>query len=82
VLLYLMVAERDAEIVADRGLNGRVLPEQWHQICIALERDVRTTGFSRAVCSAIASIGDLLREHFPEDQSPNELPDNVIIRRR
>jgi uncharacterized membrane protein len=82
VLLYLMVAERDAEIVADRGLNGKVRPEQWQEICTSLERDVHTHGFSRAVCAAITSIGNLVRTHFPGDSSPNELPDDVIIRGR
>lgn len=82
VLLYLMVAERDAEIVADRGLNGKIRPEQWQEICAVLERDVHAHGFSRAVCGAVSAIGDMLREHFPGDTSPNELADDVIIRGR
>lgn len=81
VLLYLMVAERDAEIVADRGLNGKVSPEQWHAICTALEGDVRTHGFAHAVCTAVSSIGSRLREHFPGEGAPNELPDEAVIRR-
>ncbi len=80
VLLYLMLAERDAEIVADRGLNGRVSPEQWQEVCANLERDVRAHGFSRAVCSAVSAIGARLREHFPSDENANELPDDVVIR--
>jgi uncharacterized membrane protein len=81
VLLYLMVAERDAEIVADRGLNDKMTPEQWHQICLALERDVETLGFTHAVCVAISSIGKRLREHFSSEGAPNELSDDVIIRK-
>ena len=80
VLLYLMVAERDAEIVADRGLNGKVSPEQWHAICTSLERDVHTHGFAQAVCAAISSIGTRLREYFPAEEAPNELPDDAVIR--
>lgn len=80
VLLYLMVAERDAEIVADRGLNHKVTPEQWHEICVALEQGVRTIGFTQAVCAAVSSIGRRLREHFPSEGAPNELPDGVVIR--
>jgi uncharacterized membrane protein len=81
VLLYLMIAERDAEIVADRGLNTKVSSEQWHAICSDLERDVKTSGFTHAVCSAVSSIGRLLREHFPAEGAPNELSDDVVIRR-
>jgi uncharacterized membrane protein len=80
VLLYLLVAERDAEIVADRGLNNKVTADQWHTICAALEQHVETIGFSRAVCAAVSSIGSRLREHFPVDGAPNELPDGVVIR--
>ena len=82
VLLYLMIAERDAEIVADRGLNTKVTSEQWHAICADLEREVKASGFTRAVCSAVSSIGHLLREHFPAEDAPNELSDDVVIRRR
>jgi uncharacterized membrane protein len=81
VLLYLMVAERDAEIVADRGLNTKITSEQWHEICAALERDVGIRGFTHAVCAAVSCIGVLLREHFPSEEAPNELPDDVIIRK-
>lgn len=80
VLLYLMIAEGEAEIVADRGLNDKITPEQWHQIYLALERDVETLGFTRAVCAAISCIGSRLRERFPSAEAPNELPDDVIIR--
>lgn len=80
VLLYLMIAERDAEIVADRGLNSKITSEQWHEICAALERDVKMYGFAGAVCSAVSSIGTLLREHFPSEHAVNELADDVVIR--
>jgi len=80
VLLYLMVAERDAEIVADRGLNDRVSTQEWQGICSALERDVATLGFARAVCSAVDSIGSRLREHFPSERGTNELSDEAVIK--
>jgi uncharacterized membrane protein len=82
VLLYLMVANRDAEIVADRGLNGKVSPDQWHEICVALDRNVEGHGFTHAICVAVSSIGRHLREHFPSDGGDNELPDDAVIRVR
>jgi uncharacterized membrane protein len=75
-----MVAERDAEIVADRGLNGKVSPDQWHAICVALERDVAIQGLVPAVCAAVITVGDLVRKHYPSDDSVNELSDDAIIR--
>ena len=33
VLIYLLMAEHDVEIVADRGIASRVSPEEWETIC-------------------------------------------------
>jgi uncharacterized membrane protein len=37
VLIYLLLAERDVEIVADRGFNGKVSAEEWEQVCRGME---------------------------------------------
>jgi len=37
VLLYVLLAERNIEIVADRGFAGRVLPGEWESICAEME---------------------------------------------
>jgi uncharacterized membrane protein len=80
VLLYLLVAERDAEVVADRGLNALVPHERWEEICQLLEREVSQHGFVHAVCDAVRAIGDVLRSAFPADTQVNELPDDVVVR--
>lgn len=80
VLLYLMVAERNAEIVADRGLNGLVTRDQWEAICLTLERECAAQGFTVALCKAIAGIGELLRAVCPSQGNVNELPDDALIR--
>jgi uncharacterized membrane protein len=33
VLLYLLLAERNVEIVADRGFNGKVTAAEWEDVC-------------------------------------------------
>ena len=38
VLLYLLLAERDVEIVADRGLQRQVTREVWKRVCRAMEK--------------------------------------------
>ena len=38
VLIYLSWADRDVEIVADRGYNDRVSAQQWADICATMER--------------------------------------------
>ena len=41
VLLYLLLADHRIEIVADRGFNGRVSPEQWRGACLLIEERLR-----------------------------------------
>jgi uncharacterized membrane protein len=80
VLLYLLVAERDAEIVADRGLNGKVSPEEWSAVCRGLEYEVKRVGFVPALIATIESISTLLERAFPGGEGRGELPDEVILR--
>src|SRR3990172_5975031 len=37
VLIYLLLADRDVEIVADRGIHARVGPAAWETICHDME---------------------------------------------
>ena len=83
VLLYLLVAERDAEIVADRGLNRKVTCVEWESVCQKLEVAVRAGGLVAGVEAAVAEIAELLRREFPlpdSDTHKNEFSDDVVIR--
>jgi uncharacterized membrane protein len=83
VLLYLLVAERNAEIVADRGLNSRVTQDEWEKVCQKLERAVGEGGLVAGVQVAVAEIAALLRREYPlvdPDALKNELPDDVVVR--
>lgn len=80
VLLYLLCAERDAEIVADRGLNDKVSDAEWAAICGSLEREVQIVGFPTALSQAIERIGAILRRAFPSDRSVNELGNEITLR--
>jgi uncharacterized membrane protein len=80
VLLYLLVAERDAEIVADRGLNGKVSSTEWAQVCSGLESNVKDSGFVSALLVAIDAITVLLERAFPGDGGGAELSDEVVVR--
>ena len=78
VLLYLLLADRRIEIVADRGLRGRVDEAGWRAICARLEERLRAGEAAAAVEEAIGAISALLATHFPlgagerdEDELPN-----------
>ena len=80
VLIYLLLADRDVEIVADRGIHRKVGEEAWQAICRGMEAAFREKRFSDGAIDGIDAINALLVQHFPRSSSgPNELPDQPIV---
>ncbi|MDQ3186695.1 MAG: TPM domain-containing protein [Pseudomonadota bacterium] len=81
VLIYLLLADRDVEIIADRGINIRVGSEEWERICRQMEADFRSGHFESGVILGIKSAGHHLQAHFPigRQGGENELPDVPAI---
>ncbi|WP_036135968.1 TPM domain-containing protein [Luteimonas mephitis] len=78
VLVYLLLADRRIEVVADRGLAGLVSAEQWRGACALMEERLRAGEPEAAIVAGVAAISDLLAAHFPRtpgDADENELPD-------
>jgi uncharacterized membrane protein len=80
VLIYLLLADRDVEIVADRGIDAHVGAAGWQKICAAMEADFRSGNFSGGVIKGIAAVSQQLAAHFPKHGAgPNELPDKPVV---
>jgi uncharacterized membrane protein len=80
VLLYINLAERKVEIVADRQINRQVAPEQWQAICRTLTAGFARRDFHHATLEAVEQINALLRTHFPATGARrNELPDAPLM---
>ena len=76
VLLYLLLADRDVEIVADRGFNEKVTAADWEEVCRSMESSLREGRHAEAVLSGIEAISGLVALHFPPStRGRNELPD-------
>ncbi len=76
VLLYLLMADRDVEIVADRGFNDRVTVAEWETVCRDMEAFFARGEFEAGLLAGIANIDALIRRHFPYSRDKaNELPD-------
>jgi uncharacterized membrane protein len=76
VLIYLLLADRDVEIVADRGVAGKVAPVEWEVICREMERHLRAGCYEDAARAGIRAVSELLERHFPargpgRDEQPN-----------
>ena len=80
VLLYVLLAERRIEIVADRGFAGRVTPAEWERICAAMQAAFVAGQYAAGTLEALARISELATRHFPsEGGNRNELPDRPLL---
>jgi uncharacterized membrane protein len=80
VLIYLLLADRKVEIVADRGIDAKVGAAGWEKICKAMQTDFRSGNFETGVIKGIEAVSRQLAAHFPKHGSgPNELPDKPVV---
>ena len=80
VLIYLLLAERDVEIVADRGINARVPAAQWESICRRMEAAFAKGEFEQGVVAGIEEVSLLLARYYPPRPGDrNELSDRPTI---
>ena len=79
VLLYVSLAERRAEIVADAAIAARVPPAEWGEAMAALVDALRQGRPGDGMVAAIERVGVVLAAHFPHTGTdPNELADGLI----
>ena len=80
VLLYINCADRDIEIVADRGISARVSQEEWESICRGIEQSFRAGNFEEGLTGGIRQITQLLVSHFPVGpENVDELGNRPVI---
>ena len=80
VLIYLLLADRDVEIIADRGIHARLGNAVWEAICRDMEASFREGRFEGGVISGIRAISNHLQQHFPaRPVALNELPDKPVV---
>ena len=78
VLIYLLLADRDIEIVADRGLNV-VQAAEWEAICKTMEQALRRGEFQQALVDGVRAVSRLVARHFPcREADRNELPNRPV----
>jgi len=80
VLIYVLLADRDVEIVADRGYRGRVSDAEWAGVCRAMEAEFRVGRFETGALKGIQAVTALISPHFPpQPRDRNELPDRPAL---
>lgn len=80
VLIYVLMADHDVEIVADRALAARVRQTEWDGVCREMETLFRAGRFADGAEAGIAGVGRLLATHFPADGADrNEQPNRPVL---
>jgi uncharacterized membrane protein len=82
VLIYLLLAERAIELVADRGLNEHVTPQQWQAMIDNMRGAFRQGRYEDGLTQALEEVSAVLVHHFPlapGEQHHNELPDRPLV---
>jgi uncharacterized membrane protein len=83
VMIYLLLADHDIEIIADRGVNRIAGDTYWEEICQNMEKSFREGKFVEGVLEGIQTITKLLEKHYPKSEgNPNELPNKPVIIRK
>ena len=80
VLIYVSVAERFAEIIADTAIDAKVPKGTWQAIVDDLTSEISAGRAGEGFIQAVERSGVLLAEHFPPGtRDPNELPNHLIV---
>ena len=79
VVIYLSMAERRAEIVADTTISDALSPQVWGDAMHAMLDHFRADRVADGMVAGVEAVGAILAQHVPSANKPtNELPDGPI----
>ncbi len=80
VLIYVNLAAREVDIVADRNVGRLIADTEWQAICRKMTAGFAQGDFHASTLAALNQLADLLQRHFPADGSrPNQLSNEAVI---
>ncbi len=79
VLVYVLLADRRVEIVADRGFAA-ISADEWRAICDRMDAHLHEGRFEEGAVAGVAAVSEILERHFPATGAgSNELPDRPVM---
>lgn len=78
VLIYVLWADHDVEVVADRAFTERVSDQEWREVCQRMEQLFAQHQVQQAAVEGIRAVGSLIARHFPAVDR-NELPNRPVL---
>ncbi|MFH1017228.1 MAG: TPM domain-containing protein [Pseudomonadota bacterium] len=80
ILIYVLVGDRQFQILADEGIHRKVPEGTWEKIAAEMGEAFKAENFFEGVSDALSKVGDVLARHFPpKSRNRNELPDDVVL---
>lgn len=80
VLIYLLLADHDVEVVVDRGVNNEAGKQIWETICHDMETAFHNSKFEQGIVEGIRRTSQHLAKHYPSaGENINELPDRPVL---
>lgn len=79
ILIFVSLAERYAEVVADEGINSKVPQEEWNEMVATLTKHAAKGELAAGYLEAIEQAGALLASNFPPVKGQkSELDDRLV----
>ena len=80
ILIFISLFERKVVLLADKGINDKLLSPMWDEIVEKLSHEIRSGELASGLTQSIKSCGDLLQVHFPiKKEDKNELKNDLVI---
>lgn len=80
ILIYLLLADHDIEIIADRGAHRKIGQEFWDEVCREMEDHFRRKEMLKGVIHGIEKISEKIQNIYPKSKNnPNELENHPRI---
>lgn len=80
LLIYILLADRAVEIVADRGLHEKVPSREWKRICLHMEESFQLSNYESGIVGGLHAVTQHLIKHFPATgDDRNELPNRAVM---
>lgn len=82
ILIYILLAEKKIEILADRGISAKVEHGEWELAVAQLRSEMAAEHVIEGLCQCLHRCGDLLRQHFPIAalaDNPDELSNELVF---
>ena len=82
VLVYVNVAERRVELVADEGVRARVDEKRWDGLCDQAAARMQRDEALPALQALLLAVGTEMRDHVGQSapRGDNVLPDTIDVR--